>query len=229
MIFLLMLISLVLTSCNSRKDVQHISQKKMTDYVKNTIHEDISLVSVESDEYDNVITYIFKLDDRNMTFKVTSVIYALSIDGARFGNYNKEIYIYYEKGIVESEYYIAERLRIGNELNIEEKDRDFAYSTINVNNYKDIDKLAQYAIELDKLYSFNERKPNRVIHSDLGALSFSSPGTSIEGPKFSTNKKERLNYKDVYNEIVNSYLAQLVKFDLYDNTIPKDEWDQYNK
>jgi hypothetical protein len=200
----------------------------MINYVKDAISEDISLVSVDGKEDDSVMTYVFKLDDRNTTFTATSLIHAPFIDGSRFGNYQEEINIKYEEGIVESEYYITERLRIGNDLNINDEDLKFGLAIINVDNYKDIDKLTRYTVELDKLYAFNEKKPEHIMHINLGAISFSDPANSIDGPKFSVNEKDRLKHKDVYKELVKSYIMQLRKFGGYDNTIPENLWKQYD-
>jgi hypothetical protein len=200
----------------------------MINYVKNAIGEDLSLLSVDGKEEDSVMTFVFTLDDRNITFTATSLINAPFIDGSRFGNYKEEIFIKYEEGIVESEYYKTERLRIGNDLNIKDEDMKFGLAIINVDNYKDIDKLTRYAVELDKLYAFNEKNPEQIMHINLGAISFSDSANSIDGPKFSINKKDRLKYKDVYKELENSYIMQLKKFGGYDNTIPENLWKQYN-
>lgn len=229
MILTLFVFSLLLTSCNAREDVQHVSPEKMTEYVKAAIREEISFVSVDGSEDTEVMTYLYRLDDRNVTFEVTSVISALGLDGSRFGNYKEEIYVYYEEGIAESEFYISERQRIGAEMNIQEVGVDFSLAQINEHNYKDIDKLARYAIALDNLYGFDERKPDRVLHITLGALSFKGPGNAIEGPEFSTCQKERLKYDDVYDSILNAYLKQLVAFDGIDESIPQDIWERYNK
>lgn len=229
MLFALAVSAVLLTSCNSREDVTHMSQDQMTEYVMEAIDEPITFVSATGNAEDPVVTYVYKLGDRDITFEATSVITALGVDGSRFGNYDEEVYIYYEDGIAKSDYYSKERIRIGNALDVEEEDENFVLSIINVKNYEDIDKLAKYAVELDTLYGFNEIKPERMVHINLGALSFSDPGNSIEGPSFSTNKKNRLIYEDVYNEIVASYIAQLVQFDQMDETIPEEVWRQYAK
>jgi len=204
-VFLLFISILFFTACNSREDVKHISEKDMIKYVKDAIGEDISLVSVDSNRGNSVMTYVFKLDDRDATFKATSAIDALHVDGSQFGNYEEEIYIKYEEGIAESEYYIAERARIAKELNVKEKDMEFGLAIIYVDNYEAIDKVAQFAVKLDELYAFKEKMPGLIQHIDMGAISFSETDTSIEGPKFTTNKKYRLKYKDVYNKIIKSY------------------------
>lgn len=227
LIFLLYFIILVLTACNSHEDVKHISQKDMINYVKKAIGEDVSFVSVDGNEDDDVMTYVFNLDVRNVTFKATSVINAMFVDGSQFGNYKEEIYIYYEEGIAESEYYIAERLRIGNDLNINDDDMDYGLAAIYVDNYNDIEKVAQFAVKLDKLYAFNEKKPKLIKHIDVGAISFSDPGNSIAGPRFSTDINKRLNYKGVYKELVRSYIEQLKMFDQIDNKIPENVWNNY--
>jgi len=227
-VFLLFISIILFPACNSIEDVKHKSEKDMINYVKGAIGEDISLVSVDSNYDNSLMTYVFKLDDRNATFKATSVISALSIDGEQFGNYKENIYIKYEEGIAESEYYIAERLRIEEELNIKGKYKKIGLAIIYVDNYEDIDKVAQYALKLDELYAFNEKKPECMQHINLGAISFSDTESAIDGPKFSTNKKHRLRYKDVYNEIVKSYIIQLKKFGIYDNTIPDNIWRKYN-
>ncbi len=228
-LFVLVVSTLLLTSCNSREDVAHMNQDKMTKYVVDAIDEPITFVSVVGNPVDPVMTYIYKLEDRDITFEATSVITALGVDGARFGNYDEEIYIYYEEGIAKSDYYSTERLRIGNALDIDEEDENFVLSIINANNYKDIEKLAQYAVEIDALYAFNESKPERIVAINVGVLSFSNPGNSIEGPRFSTNENKRLSYEDVYSEMVEAYIAQLIQFDQTDDTIPEEVWRRYAK
>ncbi len=228
-LFVLTVSTILLTSCNSREDVTHMSQDQMTEYVMEAIEEPISFVSATGNAEDPVVTYVYKLDDRDITFEATSIITALGVDGSRFGNYDEEIYIYYEEGIAKSDYYSQERVRIGNALDIDEEDENFVLSIINVENYEDIGKLAQYAVELDMLYGFNEIKPERMVPINLGALSFSAPGNSIEGPRFSVNNKSRLKYDEVYNEIVASYIAQLIQFDQTDETIPEAVWSRYEK
>lgn len=228
-LFALAISTILLTSCNSREDVTHMSQDQMTEYVMEAIDEPFTFISATGNAEDPVVTYVYELDERDITFEATSVITALGVDGSRFGNYVEEIYIYYEEGIAKSDYYSKERVRIGNALDIDEEDENFVLSIIKVKNYEDIGKLAQYAVELDTLYGFNEIKSERMVPINLGALSFSDPGNSIEGPRFSTNKKERLVYEQVYNEIVASYIAQLVQFDQMDETIPEAVWRQYVK
>ncbi len=228
-LFILVVSILLLTSCNSQEDVAHMNQDKMTKYVTDAIDEPVTFDSVVGNPEDPVMTYVYKLEDRDITFEATSVITALGVDGTRFGNYDEEIYIYYEEGIVKSDYYSTERLRIRNALEIDEEDENFVLSIINANNYEDINKLAQYAVELDMLYDFKEIKPERLVAINLGVLSFSNPGNSIEGPRFSTNEKKQLIYEDVYNEMVASYIAQLIQFDQTDEKIPEDVWKRYAK
>ncbi|MDP4177614.1 MAG: hypothetical protein Q8900_04650 [Bacillota bacterium] len=227
-IIIVLLISiLLLSACNSRQDVKHISQKDMVKYVKDAIGEKVSLVSVDGSENRDVMTYVFQLDSRNITFKATSIISGLSIDGAQIGDYKEEINIKYEEGIAESEYYINKRSQIAKDLNINDEDMEFGLAIVHVNNYEDINKISQFAIKLDKLYAFNEKKPDNIIHIDLGSISFSDPGNAIEGPQFSKSKNKRLKYNNVYNEIVDSYIKQLKKFNDCDNTIPKNICNKY--
>ena len=225
--FLLFIGILLLTACNSREDVQHISQKDMVQYVKAAVGEEVSLVRVNGNDEDSVMTYEFKLNGRDATFTATSVISALSLDGAQIGNYSESIYIKYEEGIAESESYIAERARAAKELGIRDEDMKFGLSIIALDNYKDIDKAARFVVRLDELYAFNEKKPERIEHIDAGAISFHDPGNSIDGPRFSTNKNSRLKYKDVYSEIAASYIKQLKKFGDRDPEIPEKIWGKY--
>jgi hypothetical protein len=212
-----------LAACNSPEDIKPISQKDMIKYVEKAIGEDISFISVESNERVHSKTFIFNLDKRNITFTAESVITAPFVDGTQFGNFKEEIYINYERDIAESEYYILERQRIAREFNIDDEDMEYGLAIVRVNNYNDIDKLAQFIIRLDELYEFNEKKPDLTRHIDAGALSFSI--NSIEAPKFSTNRKNRLKYDDVYKEIVTSYIKQLKRFGDFDSTIPEDVWN----
>lgn len=212
-----------LFACNSPEDIKPISQKDMIKYVDKAIGEDISFVSVESNDRDHSKTFIFNLDKRNITFTAESVITAPFVDGTQFGNFKEEIYINYERDIAESEYCILERERIARELKIDDEDMEYGLAIVRVNNYNDIDKLAKFIMRLDELYEFNEKKPELIRHVDAGALSFSK--NSIEAPKFSTNRKNRLKYDDVYKEIVTSYIKQLKRFGDFDSTIPEDVWN----
>lgn len=238
---------MLFTACNSREEVKHIGRDDMVNYVADAVGEDITLVGVEGSEADSVMTYIFKIDERDVTFTASSVISALFIDGSQFGNYREEIYIGYEEGIAESEYYIAERLKIAEEFSIEEKDNDYSLAVVGIKNYDDIDRLAQYTVAVDKLYAFNEKEPDSIAHISIGVISFNDSGLdaalkaemepfsdannsndnscSVEGPMLSTSEKHRLKYKDVYGEIVSAYVTQMKQFSLYDSTIPDDIWN----
>ncbi len=79
LIFLILFFSFILlTACNSRKDIKHTNEKDMLKYVKNTIDENVSFVEVNKNDNDRWI-YVFNLDDRNITFKVFSSISAFSM------------------------------------------------------------------------------------------------------------------------------------------------------
>lgn len=243
---------LLFASCNSREDVKHSSQDEIINYVADAIGEDISLVGVEGSETDPMITYTFMIDTRNVTFTASSVISALFIDGSQFGNYGEEIYIKYEEGIAESEQYIAERLKIAEKFSIEEVDNDYGSAVIEIKNYNDIDRLAQYTVAVDHLYGFKEDEPDSVSHIGIGVISFNDIGLnatisaeteafdnasnssastnscSIDGPLLSTNEKNRLKYEHVYDYIVSAYVTQMKQFNLFDRTIPDHIWNSYD-
>ena len=90
-LFALAVSTILLTSCNSREDVTHMSQDQMTEYVMEAIDEPITFVSAKGNAEDPVVTYVYKLDERDITFEATSVITALGVDGSRFGNYDEEM------------------------------------------------------------------------------------------------------------------------------------------
>lgn len=220
-----LMIGFCLSGCNSAEDVHHPTPEQMTRTVQAAIDEPVSFVRVETNEQDKPCTYIFNLDDRGVTFEARSIITAFSMDGTVFGNYYQETRIMYEEGIAESELYSAERARIAAGLDIEEEDLGYGLAVIHLKNYTDIEKLAEYAVAVDQLYAFKEKKPDQIHHIDLGALDFSDPGNSIAGAAFTTSDGMRLKYDRVVEDVTAAYIAQLKQFDQTDATIPTELWD----
>jgi hypothetical protein len=219
---------LSLCGCNSADDIHHPSPEKMTRIVQSAVDEPVSLVRVDENKNNNTTSYFYNLDDRGITFRVQSAISAFNMDGTVFGNYYQETTIQYEEDIIESQTDRYERSRIAAELGIVEEDLGYGLAIIHLKNYADIEKLADFAVALDQLYAFKEKKPDQIHHLDLGAVVFSDPDTSIAGPIFSTNSRDRLTQKQVVQQMAAAYIAQLKHFNLVDASIPAEVWNKAN-
>ena len=147
------------TACKSREEITHSDILK---YTENAIGEDISLINVDGEETDDLITYTFNIDKRNITFTVTSFITSMQIDDTQVGGYYEEIVVNYEEQIAEN--YTSERNILAQKYNINYEYLDYGLAIIHVQNYNDIDNLSNFIAELDKLYAFNETKADCVKH-----------------------------------------------------------------
>lgn len=228
LIFWVFMLGFCLSGCNTADDVHHPTPEKMTRMVQAAIDEPVSFVRVETNEQDNPRIYIFSLDERGVTFEARSMITAFSMDGTVFGNYYQETRIMYEEGIAESELYSSERARIAEGVDIEEEDLGYGLAIVHLKNYTDIEKLADYAVAIDQLYTFTEKKPDQIHHIDLCALDFSDPSNSIAWPVFTTSDWGRLKHDRVVEDVTAAYIAQLKQFNQTDATIPTDLWEKIN-
>lgn len=220
-----------ITGCNSREDVEHLSQKNLIKYVENNITEEIQFIESNTQDVDNYI-YTFELVDRSIKFEVQDLITnsGLNLDGSQF--YND-----YKRSIVLKDYVISilknleqKRLKILNKYNFTEKYYNYGAHIITVNDYNDLSNLSKYIVEIDNLYQFNIKDVKKVNlwNADLAdVISFSKTESSIEGISYSTSKKTRLKYEKVYKILEKQYITQLKKFNLIDDTIPKDIWNKY--
>ena len=230
-IMLLLLIiacTLILTGCNNREDVKHTSKEKMISYINSVLYEPVEFVNIIGQESDTTVTYYFMLTKRNIEFSVKSSITAPSIDGSRFGNYKESLLIDYESAIMFDKRYISARQDIAKKMGIIETLNGSSYKYFNetIHDYNDLPNLAKFYIELDKLYSFNESKPQEVSHDNTGSIKSKILG-SIESINFSYNRATRLQYDNVYNDIEKRYVGHLKWFNLYDPTVPENVWNKY--
>lgn len=230
-VILILVVIMAITGCNSRDDVEHLSQDGLIKYVENNITEEVQFVEVNIQDVDNYI-YTFKLIDRDINFEVYDSIrnYGLSIDGS-------QIYDHYKRSISFNDYVVSimenlehDRLNILNKFNFEEKYYDYGAHVITIEDYTDLSNLCKYIVELDSLYMFNIKSVKKIgLTNDVLAdvISFSKTDSSIEGIAYSTNKNARLTYNIVFNQLEEQYVKQLKKFNLTDDTIPNDIWDKY--
>ena len=230
-IFICGIMILGITGCNSREEVEHLSQKDLIKYVEHNITEKTQFIENNTQDVDNYI-YTFKLVYRNINFEVQDLIInqGLNLDGSQF--YND-----YKQSIVLKDYVISilnnleqERLTILNKYNFTEKYYNYGAHVITVDDYNDLSNLSRYIVEIDNLYQFNiedveTKNLGNVNLADV--ISFSKTESSIEGVSYSTSKKARLKYKKVYKILEEQYITLLKKFNLTDDTIPKDIWNKY--
>lgn len=230
-VILILIVMITITGCNSREDVEHLSQKELIKYVEKNITEEIQFIEINTQDVENYI-YTFKLVDRDINFKVEDLIinHGMNVDGSQF-------YDDYKRLIVLKDYIISilnnfeqKRLNILSKYNFEEKYYDYGAHVITINDYTDLPNLSKYIVELDNLYQFNIKDVEEIElwNVDLAdVISFSKTESSIEGVSYSTNKKARLKYDNVYKELEEQYIKQLKQFNLTDGTIPNNVWNKY--
>ena len=168
-ICIFLIILFILTGCNSREDVKHISKENAIKYVNKIIDEPVEYVNQLGEEEDDTISHVFKLIERNIDFFVSSSIRAPSIDGSQFGNYKESLYINYESAIIFNNNYVSQREKLAQKYNIQETldgTDKYHYYTTTINNYNDLSNLTNFYLELDKLYNFKEKDPQKILHID---------------------------------------------------------------
>lgn len=231
-VILMLIVVITITACNSREDVEHLSQKDLIKYVEKNITEEIQFIESNTQDVDNYI-YTFKLVDRNINFQIRDYIHnsGLNIDATQF-------YDNYERSIIFNDYVLSilnnleqRRLSIKNKYNFEEIYYDNIGShIITIKDYTDLSNLSKYIVELDNLYQFNIKDIEEIElwNVDLAdVISFSKTQSAIEGISYSTSEKTRLKCDKVYKQLEEQYVKQLKQFNLTDETIPNDIWNKY--
>ena len=231
-VFLILVVMMSITGCNSREDVQHLSQKNLIKYVEKNIGEKIKFVGINTQDPDDYI-YNFKLINRNINFEIRDYIHntGVNIDATQF-------YDNYERSIIFDDYIISiinnleqTRVNILKKYNFREEFFDnIGAHIITVKDYNDLSNLSKYIVELDNLYQFNIKDVDKIElwNADLAdVIGFSKTECSIEGISYSTSTKTRLKYDSVYKQLEEKYIKHLKKFNLTDDTIPQKVWDKY--
>ena len=100
-VILILIVMITITGCNSREDVEHLSQKELIKYVEKNITEEIQFIEINTQDVENYI-YTFKLVDRDINFKVEDLIinHGMNVDGSQF-------YDDYKRLIVLKDYIIS--------------------------------------------------------------------------------------------------------------------------
>lgn len=228
---LILVFMITITGCNSREDVEHLSQKDLIKLVENNITEETEFIESNTQNANNYI-YTFKLVDRDINFKVEDSIrnHGLNVDASQFYDDYKRTIIFtdYIKSILDN--LEQKRLNILSKYNFEEKYYNYGAHVITVNDYTDLSNLSKYIVELDNLYQFNIKDVEKIElgNADLAdVIGFSKTKSSIEGISYSTSKKTRLKYDKVYNQLEEQYIKQLKQFNLTDETIPQNVWNKF--
>lgn len=208
-IIFVVLLTITISGCNSRDDVEHLSQKELIKYVDNNITEKIEFIEANTNDSNNYI-YTFKMVDRNINFEIKDSIinHGINMDGTQF-------YDDYHRSIVFNDYVISiinnleqQRLQLLEKYSFREEYFDTIGShIIYVENNDSLSDLSRYIVELDNLYQFNIKNIDEIelwIVDLKDVISFSDK-CSIEGITYSTNKRARLKYKKVYKELEKQY------------------------
>lgn len=213
---------LVLALLGINVDDKHTSKDNMVSLVTSSINEEVVLNEVVTKG--DTETYKFSLKGRNINFTVTSKLELFSIMNTNVSRKVELIEINYEEAIANSLSMIIAREILAATSKI--KDDPITSSdgyVIHVNNYNDIDKLADFIVKLDKTYAFKEIKPDNIKHITTGKIEFNN--CTIDGIRFSTSSESRLTESYVKDQLVSKYIKQLKKLKLTDSTIPTDVWN----
>lgn len=231
-LLLILLITLTLTACNERNNIEHLSYNDLIEFVTNSIEEDIQFVSVNTNDKDNYI-YTFKLLDRNIDFEIRDYIHndGLNID-------NSQIFNNYKRSIIFNDYIISilndleqERLDILKKYGFQEIYYDsIGKHIITINDYDDLLNLSNYIAKLDNLYKFNIKENEKIEFWNvdlIDVIDFSNVNCSIEGISYSTKENARLSSDKVYKKLEEQYVKKLKELNLKDNKIPEELFDKY--
>ena len=231
----------LLAGCNSIEDVKHLTEKQMQKYVQNRIGEEVELISVNGDIGGNdPVTYQFNIVDRDIEFEALAYKFVSGIDLMRLGNYKLEIYIGYEES-VKAHYQtesakLAEKYNLAYELQKSDSGETTGIAKTFIGSYDDIDDLADFFIELDRLYAFelkskyfkSELKVGNIMGLGVGVIHFFSSSYEFSGPDFSHSHKARLERDELKEALTKKYVLSLKADDKRDPTIPQEVWDKYN-
>ena len=83
LLIIIIFITIFLTGCNSRDDVQHSNPDDIIKYVHRIIDEPVTYLGSEGYEEDANVIYNFKLTSRDIEFCIISNINAIYFDGIK--------------------------------------------------------------------------------------------------------------------------------------------------
>ena len=163
MTFMCFLLSSV-NGCNSKEDVSLRTVDEMTDYVQSIIDEPVRYVRTEETEEHSWALYIYMLEDRDIEFEVKAYIKADFFEALQLSNYHEEIELNYEKAIMNDAYYVQERLKLAEKYGVTDEytdEENDSYFYIEIEDFSELEKVAEYIKAVDTLYSFKEKKPKK--------------------------------------------------------------------
>lgn len=211
LLLIILIVLITITGCKSREDVAHYTQEELINYVKHNILEETELIQVNTDNPD-IYEYTFNLVNRDIEFKVEDIIYndGLNIDFSQFYDDYKQ-YILLDDYVIQIKKHLEqERLNILRKYNFQEKySEEIGWHKITATDESDLPELSKYIVELDNLYQFNINKSKLRSDNLNDSISFTNSKAFIESVSYFSSNTSRLNYKDVYNNLKNSYNKSL--------------------
>lgn len=225
---------LMMTGC-SREMLSHTSKKAMERKVKNDITESFELYEIiDEEDTKDTITYVYYLEDKDIYFKAVSMINEVFVDGSSFG-FSHSDNIYYEEAIVSDEKNLnlreekVEEYGIYDKAYIYENDANF---TTAVENYEQLDELAEFLIDMDTIYDFQEDKDisniNRV-ENELGYMEDGEWKYWFGQILYAANDDEDLFYDQIYAYLEKEYVLMVKRNGVNDPTIPDDVYEKYTE
>ena len=211
-LFIMSMLILSITGCNSREDVSLSSPDQITMYLETVIDEPIQYIRTEEFKEHSSALYIYNIVERNIEFEVEAYILAEKFEEAQLSNYHEYVRVGYEDAIELDPYYVEERIKLAKEYGI--NDEYTKYNTgeffcITVKNYDELEEIVEYIKVLDELYSFKEKRPDRIdsveimIYSnDFGMIYASKTGGDFE---FSKTKNDKIDEKKLLKKLRKMY------------------------
>lgn len=212
-LLLMCLLLFSVTGCNSREDVFLSSVDEITNYVEFVIDEPIRYVrTVEFEEHSSAL-YVYMLEDRDVEFEVEVHIGADSFEALQLSNYHEVIEVKYEEGIMNDDYYVEERLKLAEKYGVSDQFHDEStnpYFFITIEEFSELVRIAKYIKEVDALYSFKEKDPEKAEHIDIslysntvGAIYASKHGDDFQ---FSKTEKDEIDEAEFLEQLQIMYV-----------------------
>ena len=225
---------LMVTGC-SREILSHTSKRKMEKLVKNDITESFELYEIiDEEDTKDTITYVYYLKDKDIYFEAVSKISEIIVDGSSFG-FTHNNYFYYEEAIVLDEKNLnlreekAEKYGLYDDIYRYEHEVEFSTA---VENYEQLDELAEFLIKMDGIYDFQEDADTNYVERVENHLGYIENGEWEYGfgqIRYAANDDEDLSYDQLYAYLEKEYVLMVKRTGVNDPTIPDEVYEKYTE
>lgn len=231
-VLIILICGMILMVGCSRDMLSHTTEKGMNKLVKRAVRETHVLDEVIDEEDTNDrITYMYLLEDRDIYFRAISSIDDISIDGSVFG-YTHSDSIYYEVDIVSDENNLKLRNEKADSYGLYDEACLYkydAYFITLIESYEQLDEMAEYLIDMDYIYDFDEKNMSKIkrVENHLGYMKYGEWEYTFATIEYAPYGDKKLDYDQLYPYLEKEYVLMVKRNGILDSTIPRDVYDKY--